>query len=297
MKPRAQRTDAVTRLAHMAGENSDRFWMGAWVAGLGALWLWDIAFLNRPALAQLEKAFANTLLGGVLVVVFTLVLGHATALGLYFLERRPGRVPYLLFTFLLNLLRSIPQIVGILIGYVILTFFIQHDVLRSSYTQIVWTAFLISLFTFQELVDVIRERIEHFRQSDFFDAMLCSGVRESRIINVDVLWRNSLAHIVHKLIATFGRAVFLQCSIDFIISVGLSTDVSLSNFPPTLGGLLATMDSKQDILAVSVVFSDPGYLGQLLVRHLQGISVAFLIVFTLICIHKIANGFVRRYNL
>jgi len=297
MTTRRQKTDPVMRLAALAGENSDRFWLGVWVIGLLVLWAWDIAFLNRPALAQLQKAFANTLFGGALVVAFTLVLGHLTGLSMYFLERRTARLPYLLVTFVLNLLRSVPQIVGILIGYVFLTFFIQHDVLRSSYTQIVWTALLISVFTFQDLVDVIRERIEHFRQSDFFDAMLCSGVRESRIINVDVLWRNSLAHIVHKLIATFGMAVFLQCSIDFIISVGLSTDVSLSNFPPTLGSLLATMDSKQDILAISVTFSDPGYAGEIFFRHLQGISVAFLIVFTLVCIHKIANGFVRRYNL
>jgi hypothetical protein len=127
--------------------------------------------------------------------------------------------------------------------------------------------------------------------------MLCSGISEQRIINVDILWKNSRAHILQKLVATFGMAVFLQCSVDFIISVGLSTDVSLSNFPATLGGLLATLDSKQDILAISMLFTDAGYIGNLFFRHLQGMSVAFLIIFTLICVFRTSNGLVKRYKL
>ena len=127
--------------------------------------------------------------------------------------------------------------------------------------------------------------------------MLVCGIPEWRIVQIDILWKNSVAHITHKLIATFGIAVFLQCSIDFIVSVGLSSGVSLTNFPITLGGLLATLDSKQDILALSVALSNPAYVGKLPFTHLQGISVAFLIVFTLVCLFRIANGFVRRHRL
>ncbi|MCK5571123.1 MAG: hypothetical protein KAJ12_00110, partial [Bacteroidetes bacterium] len=207
------------------------------------------------------------------------------------------RLPYLSLTFLLNLIRSIPQMVGILLGYVILTVLIEREIVLSRTLQIFWMASVISLFTFLELADVIRERIEFFKKSDFFNAMLCCGIKESRIINVDILWKNSLSHILHKLIATFGMAIFLQCSIDFIISVGLSIDVSLANFPGTLGSLLASLDSKQDILAISTVFTDITYIGRLLTTHLQGVSVAFIIVFTLICVHKVTNGFVKRYGL
>ena len=103
--------------------------------------------------------------------------------------------------------------------------------------------------------------------------------------------------MLHKLIAIFGVSIFLQCSIDFIISVGLSTDVSLINFPMTLGNLMANVDSKQDILALSNLFTEPGYLPFIFVRHLQGLSVAFCIVFSLLCIYMIANGFVRRHKL
>jgi ABC-type amino acid transport system permease subunit len=272
-------------------------WFLIWVGGMALLWLWDVLFLNRPALLQIQEAVWNTLLGAVLVVIFTLLLGWSSALSLYFLESRRQRFPYLSLSFLLNLIRSVPQIVGILVGYVLLTVFIEREIILSSGLHILWMAFVISLFVFLELSDVIRERIDFFRKSDFFDAMLCCGVRESRIINVDILWKNSLSHILHKLIATFGMAIFLQCSIDFIISVGLSTDVSLANFPRTLGSLLANLDSKQDILAISSVFTDITYVGRLLTTHLQGVSIASIIVFTLVCVYKITNGFVKRNRL
>jgi hypothetical protein len=57
------------------------------------------------------------------------------------------------------------------------------------------------------------------------------------------------------------------------------------------------MDSKQDILAVGTILTDPGYAPQLFFRHLQGISVAFALTFTLLCIHQVTAGFVRRRRL
>ncbi len=274
----------------------DKLWLTIWLTGLAGLGLWDAVFLNQPAFLLLQTAFVNTLTAGVLVVVFSLALGWPIGVALYFLEtRRPAF--YLSFTFVLNIIRSIPQIVGILIGYVILTIFIEDQILRSQFSQLVWMAFTISLFVFLEVVDLVRERIAYYNKLDFFQAMLCCGIKEGRIINRDILWKNSRAHLLHKMISVFGIAVFLQCSIDFIISVGLSTDVSLSNFPVTLGSLLAKLDSKQDILAVGSAFSSPTNALSLLFEHLQGVSIAFVIVFTLLCVYKISNGLVRRFNL
>ena len=272
-------------------------WVLLWLGGLALLWVWNLFHLNRPALAQLEQAFVNTLVSAVAVVLLTLVLGWSVGTGLYFLESRKRRVLSLSLTFGVNLLRSMPQMVGILAGYIILTILIQGELLQSPALQVLWMALTITLFTFLELADVIRERIDFYRRSDFFDAMLCCGIRESRIVNIEILWKNSLAHVLQKLIATFGMAIFLQCSIDFIVSVGLSREVSLSNFPVTLGGLLASLDSKQDILAISTLFSNPAYVVRLATTHLQGISVAFAIVFTLVCVYKVSNGIVRRYRL
>ena len=123
------------------------------------------------------------------------------------------------------------------------------------------------------------------------------GIPEWRIINFDILWKNSRAQILNKLIAVFGMSIFLLCSIDFIISVGLTTDINTINLPVTLGSLLAKVDSKQDVLAIGHTLFNPGYFPNLFFKHLQGISVAFLIVFTLICIFKISNGFARRHEL
>ncbi len=274
----------------------DKLWLAIWLAGLAGLGLWDVAFLNQPAFVLLQTAFMNTLIAGVLVVVFSLALGWPIGVALHFLETR-RTLFYLTFTFVLNIIRSIPQIVGILIGYILLTVFIDLEILRSQFSQLVWMAFTISLFVFLEVVDLVRERIAYFNKLDFFQAMLCCGIKEGRIINRDILWKNSRAHLLHKMISVFGIAVFLQCSIDFIISVGLSTDVSLSNFPVTLGSLLAKLDSKQDILAIGSVFTNPMNVRSLLFEHLQGVSIAFAIVFTLLCVYKISNGLVRRFNL
>jgi ABC-type dipeptide/oligopeptide/nickel transport system permease subunit len=272
-------------------------WLLIWLGGLAVLWIWDGLFLNRPALIQLQLACLHSALAAALVVVFSLILGWSGGVTLYFLEQRRHRGLYLLMTFVMNILRSVPQMIGLLIGYVVLTLAIRNGTLQDPGMQIVWMAFVLSLFQFIELVDVILERIAYHRTLDFVPAMLCCGISENRIVNREILWKNSFAHLLHKLISIFGAAIFLQCSIDFIISVGLSTDVSLSNFPVTLGSFLATMESKQDILAISSVFTDFGYVRELFFQNLQGISVAFVIIFSLLCLYRIANGLVRRYSL
>jgi ABC-type dipeptide/oligopeptide/nickel transport system permease subunit len=182
-------------------------------------------------------------------------------------------------------------------GYLLLTMMILSGTIHSNTMQILWMAFIISLFCSLEVSDLIRERIAFFKKSDYFHAMLCCGISEGRIVNREVLWKSSIAHLVHKTVSLFGIVVLLQCSIDFIISVGLSVDVSLSNFPVTLGSLLAKLDSKQDILAFGSLVTDLSYAPKILFEHLQGVSIAFIIVFTLLCVHHIADGLVRHFDL
>lgn len=278
-------------------QRKDIRWFLFWVTGLLGLWLWDTLFLNPLAYELFRSAIVNTFVGALVAVILSLVIGWSVGIALYFLENGQARSLHLLLTFTLNLIRSIPQIVGLLIGYIILTLFIAYGILQSQLNQILWMAFIISIFCSLEVIDLITERIMHYRKSDYFHAMLCCGIKESRIINVEILWKNSLSHMIHKLVSLFGVVILLQCSIDFIISVGLSTDVSLSNFPVTLGSLLAKLDSKQDILAMGSILVDPTYASHILFQHLQGVSVAFIIVFTLLCIFQIADGLVRQYDL
>ncbi len=279
----------------MKTARKDRRWLLIWLLGLLALWLWDSAFLNRPALERLETAFLNTVATGLLVILLSLLLGWSAGVALYFFDRRRLLSP--VATFVLDLLRSVPQIVGILIGYVVLTILIKEEVLQTTWSQVLWMAAVISLFVFPEVADLVRERIRYYERMDFVSAMLCCGVPESRIINVDILWKNSRSHLVHKMISLFGVTIFLQCSIDFIVSVGLSTDVSLINFPVTLGNQLAKMDSKQDILAIGTVVTSLSDVRSLFFEHLQGISIALIIVFTLLCMYQMSNAYLRRNRL
>lgn len=285
---------------HLVGYVSrypDRTWLFLWLGGLGLLLLWDYAFLNAPALAMFLRALENTIFAGMLVVLLSLVAGWVSGTALFLAERRGYRLLYLLGSFLLNLIRSVPQIVGMLAGYVVLTLVIERNGGIQSSTLLFWMSVITAGVVFYDVTDLIRARIAQFAALDFYPAMLCSGVRESRILNIEILWKNSRAHLLQVMIGIFGMAVFLQCSIDFVLSVGLSTEVSSTNFPVTLGSLLATMDSKQDILAIGTTLTDPSYFPYLFTRHLQGISVAFAITFTLLCAYNIANGYVRRRRL
>ncbi len=277
--------------------HKDSLWFIIWISGLLMLLIWDLLFLNRPALRQIAQGFFNTVMIALLVIAISLLMAWIITLLLYISEQKRTPVVYLILTFILNLIRSIPQIIGILIGFMIITGLIYEKILSGSFSIILSIAFTIALFVFQELVDLMRERIAFFKKSDFFNAMRVCGIHEQRIINRDILLKSSRIHIFNKIISLFGMTIFLLCSIDFILSVGLSTDVSAVNLPVTLGSLLAKIDSKQDILAIGITLTNPSYAGALFFDHLQGITVAFLIVFSLLCIYKIANGFARRFHL
>ena len=277
--------------------HKDTRWLTVWVAGLLCIVLWDLAFLNRPAFMKIIQGFWNTMAIAFLVTLCTLLFAWVATNLLHTLTMRTMRVPYLTLSFALNLLRSVPQIVGVLLFYVLVASLVQKGSLSSSAAIAPFMAVGMGLFIFLELTDLMRERIDHFRRLDFYNAMRVCGVQEKRIVNFDILWKNSRVHILNKLIAVFGMAVFLQCSVDFIISVGLSNNVNAVNLPSTLGSLLAKIDSKQDILALGYTLTHPSYAAHLPFTHLLGLTVAFLIVFTLLCMHHIANGFAEGHRL
>lgn len=277
--------------------HKDKLWFFTWLIVVAFVGIWDTLFLNKPALKQVVTGFINTFIISLLVIIVTLFISWCMTLLLHYFESKKTKVGYLLLTFLLNLIRSIPQIVGVLFGYILVAFLIGKGILRSNLLIFPLLACIMSLFIFLEVVDLMRERIDYYKKLDFYHAMLVCGIPEGRIINFDILWKNSRIHIFNKLISVFGIAVFLQCSVDFIISVGLSTGVSAVNLPTTLGSLLAKIDSKQDILAIGHTLTHPSYIGNIFFEHLQGITVAFLIVFTLLSIYNISNGYAERHRL
>ena len=102
----------------MKTRHKDARWLLFWVLGSGLVWIWDILYLNKPALIKVAEGFANTFIIALLVVGFTLALGWMATLLLHSLKERSNKAAYLIVTFFLNLIRSVPQIVGILFAYV-----------------------------------------------------------------------------------------------------------------------------------------------------------------------------------
>lgn len=268
-------------------------WSGIWLIGIISLWIWNILFLNKPDLVQILTSTFNTFLISVIVVVFSLLIGWFFSIIVYYLRKPANNFVFTIFSFFINIIRSVPQIVGILLLYFFITHLIVQNAFSNYYIIMLMMAISISLFQFLEIMDLLVERIEYYRKTDFFNALLVCGVRDLNIINKEIFFKNSRKHILNKLIALFGSTIFLQCSIDFILSIGLATKVSAVNFPPTLGNLLARIDSKQDILAIGHTIMNPSYFGNLFFEHLQGITIALIIVFTLICIYKISNAFME----
>ena len=277
-------------------DQKDWLWLSLWMIGILLIWIWNIFFLNPPALAQVKTGFINTVTISVLVIIFSTILGWGITLLDHWLKLKYPGIQIILI-FFVNLIRSVPQIVGILIGYILLTTFIRLDMVSSPSLILIYMALIIALFVFLEIFDLLRERIAHFRRLDFFDAMRVCGISERYIINREIILRSSLMQMINKMIAILGAAIFLLCSVDFIISVGLSTDVSSVDLPLTLGSLLAKIDSKQDILAIGHTLTHWDYIVRLPFEHLQGITIALLITFTLVCVYQIANGFARRLRL
>src|SRR3989339_1412298 len=264
--------------------------------GLLGLFLWNLFFLNGPAMKKVWGALLNTVLISGLTVVLTLLLALAAAFSLHLLEvtgRQKGRF---ILLFALNLIRSVPQIIGVLLGYALLSFLITNGVVGNGIMAFVIMACSLSLFIFLEVTDLLLDRIAHFRKSAFYNALRVCGLSESRVVGFNILWNNSRIHILNKLLSVFGMALFLQCSTDFILSVGLSRDAEVTSLPLSLGGLLAHIDSNQDILAMGYTLTHPLYLPHLFLQHLQGLSAAFLIVFTLYSLYKIGNGFSERHR-
>lgn len=275
----------------------DRRWLFIWVAGLLALLLWNLLFLNKPAMSRVWSGFGNTLLITLISLLTATSLSLAFSLVMTLARWNHHRYVFAVLDLILGTLRSVPQIIGLLLGFIILTLLILADLLTTGYLILTGMGLTIGLVLFHEFTDMLNDRIVAFENTDFVHASRVSGVPDRVVILLDIWWRNSRPHLINKLIGGTGLTIFLLCSIDFVLSVGLSQTVSAVNFPPTLGSMLAHIDSKQDILAIGILLTEPTYIWSLVTHHLQGVSVAFLITFTLVCWFRIGNGYSGRHHL
>lgn len=275
----------------------DTLWLIIWISALSFLIIWDALFLNKPSFIKLAQGTINTITIALLVTGLTFLISLLLVNILHLSEQNGNRGIYVILTFLLNLIRSVPQILGVLFGYIFISISLEKGTISQNGIIFIIMSICMSLFIMNELIDLLKERIHHFQRTDFYNAMQVCGISEMRIVNYTMFWKNSRLHIFNKLISIFGIAVFLQCSVDFVISVGLSTNVNAVNLPPTLGALLANIESKQDILAIGYALTHPWYISKLPFEHLQGLSIAFVLVISLMSIFQIANGFAERHRL
>ncbi len=274
-------------------KEEDKLWLFIFVSGLLTLFIWDFFFLNAPAFRTLLLSVINTYVLGFFTVLIVFLFAWGIVLLKHFLLRRGFKFTASALDLALDFLESIPQVIWVLLAYL----FIIVIADMSGFALLIFLVFIVSFAFLNEVIDELEERIQHFKNSDFYNAMLALGISENKIINREILWSNSLTHLINKGVNVFASTIFLICSVDFIVSVGLTSNLSLSALPHTLGSLLGNLDSKQDILAIGTIFTNPLYFTELLTKHLQGVSTAFLLIFTLISAYKISNGLIIRKKL
>jgi ABC-type methionine transport system permease subunit len=151
--------------------HKDTRWISIWIIGSFLLLIWDVLFLNKPAFQKVISGFFNTFIIALMVVLFTLMSGWLVTLLLHSLQSRSNKTLYLIVTFFLNLIRSVPQIIGVLFAYVAITLLVEGAVISSKPLIMVIMAACISMVIFLELVDLMRDRIDHFLRLDFYSAM------------------------------------------------------------------------------------------------------------------------------
>ncbi len=278
---------------HKLRKARDVFWLAVFVSGMAFIFVWNLFFLNGEAFSDWLGAVFYTY--SVAFAAAAIAFFVAWRIALFYETAKSAGKTETIFAIglLLDALKSLPQIIVLLLGYSVMIFYLKN----SGVAQFVWLAFVLALAFVNDVFEEMRSRVEFFRKSDFYDAMLVAGVKEKRIINRDILARNSLAHLTNRAIIIFSSSVFLLCSVDFIISVGLSSQLSLSGLPKTLGNILANAASKEDILAVRELFANPLYLKEIFTTHLQGVSAGLTLVFTLVSAFKISNGLIERKKL
>lgn len=273
------------------------WWLLILFFGLMVFIGWTGVFLNSSAFSRVWVGFFNTIYLSVIVVVMT--IGSGWLLAWLFSWGEMNKQVWIshIIRWIITAIRSVPQLILLLVGLMVMTVAIQNEWLTGSFFILLGFSFLISFVVVPDVTDMLLDRITYFRQSDFVSAMRLSGISDHRILNIDIIWKNGRLHLLNHSVIIFSTSVFLLCSLDFILSVGLSTSVSAVNFPHTMGSVLAKMDSKQDILMISTVLSNPSYIGDLFIRHLQGISTAGLIVFILITLNQLGNAIAGKFKL
>jgi hypothetical protein len=235
--------------------------------------------LNGDDSIALISAIANTAFSISLTILFVFIIGISlTILNEY--------SPYIRKAVML--IQLIPQIVWLIIAYSFLNeIIVQYAI---GYMGIISSSAI--MFSFVLLPNVflfLEERLNYEKEHGAYYPLRTLGVSLLRSILSEVLWRQNRVHLFLKMCALVASLFFLQISIEFIISVGLSETIGVINFPLSLGQLLVQIGSKQDLLAVAYSLFNPSYLSTLFSQHLFGLSIAFCIFTGMITSYKISS--------
>ena len=266
------------------------FWFYIWTIGFSLMFFWCSLYLFEGSFDRLKLALLHSFFIALCSIVLALIFSWSLTL---FREVNGYKKSVnLVIDYLFNITNSVPQIIGLLLFY-----FIVVQIADNTFYILFLFSIGTALVIFKEMYELMSEQIRKYWPQEFVQSALTLGVKKSVIINFEILKKKSLEYISAKLLSLFGTSIFLQTSVDYIISVGLSRNINLIEYPLTLGNLLARSESKQDILAISRSIFSPSNIPSLFFEHLLGVSIAFFIIFSLFCFYKITSEYMRYHKL
>jgi len=179
-----------------------KFWFRIMIVGLLLIYLWNAAFLYESGFKRWQAALFNSIFVSFVASLLSIFLGWFFSYYKYINEYLDKVVVSKTIIFFIDAIKSIPQVIGALTGYAILTNLTARDYNLSSFVLLILLSFILGLFLFVEAYDMFNERIAYYKDKDFISALRVLGMKESSIINKEIL-RYS------KICFNFWRSFFL----------------------------------------------------------------------------------------
>jgi hypothetical protein len=265
-------------------QNRSKYWIFFFLISITVIFIWDKIYLNERSFTLVFNAYLNSILIAVLAIIIVI-----SASWLLSLLSSINNVLKQIVYFFMNQGILIPQVLIVLFGQTILNILIVSGHLNNSIEYMIYSSIILSFSLLSESLTFFINRIELLKERGFYESMTSLNIRKWRIVHFDILWDNSRKIIITKAVSLFATVFFIQVIVDFIISVGLSRDLSQFNFPPSLGTVLADTTSKEDLLYVQHIIKNPSLIKNLFYRHLQGISLVAMLFVTLLSMVKYSS--------
>lgn len=127
-------------------------WLYIWIVGFSTIYFWCSQFLFDGSFSRLKEGLINSLIISVLSICFALFL--AWIMVQFSFRYRENKLVSAIILFFMNGLKSIPQIIGLLICY-----FLVVNSISSKWSMIGYFSVATCFMIFKEMYDLMYNKL------------------------------------------------------------------------------------------------------------------------------------------